>query len=129
MSNPKGLISPKEAKVLNDAYTARHALISKNITKKPDNRSSWYALEEIESFLEYAKTQAKELGYEMDGIRIYDGAYPDDKDGEGYSTTFIVPTTSENLGKDGAGFSSDIADADALNLGAEGKPPSANYPQ
>lgn len=129
MSNPKGLISPKEAKVLNNAYTARHELISKNITNKPDNRSSWFSLEEIEAFLEYAKAQAKKLGYEMDGIRIYDGAYPEDKDGEGYSTTFIVPTTSDSLGKDGAGFSSDIADADALNLGAEGKPPNANYPQ
>ncbi|MCT4629759.1 hypothetical protein [Winogradskyella sp.] len=129
MKSPKGLITPDEAKELNNAYSERHELISKDITKRPDNRSSWYSLEEIESFLAYAKAQAKELGYEMDGIRIYCGAYPEEKEKAGYSTSFIIPTTSDSLGKDGGGSSSDIIGANGLNRGQGGVPPSANYPQ
>ncbi len=129
MSNPKGLITPQQAQRLNDAYTARCELVSKDITKRPDNRSSWYSLEEIRNFLDYAETQAKKLGYEMDGIRIYCGAY-EPKDGlVGYSTSFIVPTSSNKIGEEGDGESHDIQGADGLNIGTSGHPPGANYPQ
>lgn len=129
MSNPKGLISPLQAKKLNDAYTSRCELVSRNITKRPDNRSTWYALEDIKNFLSLAEAQAKELGYEMDGIRIYCGAY-ESKDGQaGYSTSFIVPTAGKKTGEEGDGESHDINDADCLNFGQNGFPPDANYPQ
>ena len=127
MSNPKGLITPVEAKALNDAYTARCELISKDITKRPDNRSSWYSLEDIKSFLEYAENQAKELGYTMDGIRIYCGAYPEEDGQAGYSTAFIVPTASNT--EENGGGSNDIQGANGLNKGTQGYPPGANYPQ
>jgi len=129
MNDPKGLISPDEAKTLNDAYTTRHTLISNQITKRPDNRSAWYSLQEIKDYLEYAENQAKEKGYEMDGIRIYCGAYPEEDDLPGYTTSFIVPTASGSLGKDGAGGSKDLTDVDGLNMGGQGNPPQANYPQ
>ena len=127
MSNPKGLITPVEATALNDAYTARCELISKDITKRPDNRSSWYSLEDIKSFLEYAENQAKELGYTMDGIRIYCGAYPEEDGQAGYSTAFIVPTASNT--EENGGGSNDIQGANGLNKGTQGYPPGANYPQ
>ena len=129
MSNPKGLISPKQAKVLNDAYTARCELVSRDITKRPDNRSSWYSLEDIRTFLDLAEAQAKELGYEMDGIRIYCGAYPDENGEVGYSTSFIVPTSSNKIGEEGGGESNDVPGANGLNHGGNGVPPGANYPQ
>ncbi len=129
MSNPKGLITPEQAKILNDAYTPRCELVSKDITKRPDNRSVWYSLEEIENFLSYAKEQAKELGYEMDGIRIYCGAYPEEKGEAGYSTSFIIPTSSNEIGKESNGQSHDIQQASGLNKGSQGDPPNANYPQ
>ena len=50
MSKIRGLITPKEAKKLNDAFTERCELISKDITKRPDNRSSWYSLEDIKTY-------------------------------------------------------------------------------
>ncbi|WP_299116834.1 hypothetical protein [uncultured Winogradskyella sp.] len=104
--------------------------MSKDVTKRPDNRSSWYSLEEIENFLSYAKEEAKKLGYEMDGIRIYCGAYPDDGSGAGYSTSFIVPTSSNKEGEEGGyGQSHDIQGASGLNKGSQGDPPNANYPQ
>lgn len=133
MNNIKGLISPSEAKKLNDAYTSRHTLISKNITKTDDNRSSWYSLGKLKAYLEYAEKQACDLGFEMNGIRIYCGAHEPEEgcesDAEGLTTLFLVPTTAEDEGKGGGGANHDIKDADGLNLGKEGDPPSANYPQ
>ncbi len=129
MSNPKGLITPEQAKELNDAFTQRCELISNNITKRPDNRSSWYSLNDLRTFLDLAEAQAKELGYEMNGVRIYCGAYPIEKGQAGYSTSFIVPTSSNKIGEEGDGDNHDIQGANGLNFGHEGDPPGANYPQ
>lgn len=130
MSKIKGLITPKEAKTLNDAFTERCELISKNITKRPDNRSSWYSLEDIKAYLKHAENQAKELGYELNGIRIYCGAYPTVDGKAGYSTSFVAPTAIIPDGKDsGNSDGSDIPDGDCLNKGSDGYPPNANYPQ
>lgn len=129
MAKINGLISPEEAKKLNDAYTPRFELISKDILGKPDSRSSWWSLQDLKNYLEYAERQAKELGYEMNGIRIYNGAYPKTQEGAGYSTSFIVPTARNIDGKDSGGSNGDIPDGDALNDGQGGYPPGANYPQ
>ncbi|MUU76944.1 hypothetical protein [Winogradskyella endarachnes] len=133
MSNINGLITPSEAKKLNDAYTTRHTLISKDITKTDDNRSSWYSLKELKAYLKHAEEQAEELGFEMNGIRIYCGAHEPEEgcesDAEGLTTLFLVPTTAADEGKGGGGANPDISDADGLNRGGEGKPPGANYPQ
>lgn len=129
MSRIKGLITPAEAKKLNDAYTERCQLISKTITNKPDNRSSWFSLSDLRDFLDTAEAEAKDLGYEMDGVRIYCGAYPTTKAGVGYSTSFIVPTSTVGFGECGDGESHDIPAASGLNKGNLGIPPRANYPQ
>lgn len=130
MLKPKGIITPEEAKKLNDAFTTRCELISKDITKRPDNRSSWYSLKDLKAYLKYAKKQAKKNGYKMNGVRIYCGAYPTVDGKVGYSTNFIVPTAKIVDGKDGGnGDKSDIPDGDGLNEGSQGYPPNANYPQ
>lgn len=126
---PKGVITPDEAKVLDQAFDSRHKLISEDIVKRPDNRSSWWSLQDMKDYLEYAEAQVKELGYEMNGLRVYLGAYPDTKEGPGYTTMFMVPTADTSKGKDGGGLKSDVPGADGLNGGAPGRPPSANYPQ
>ena len=124
MAKIKGLISPKEAKQLNDAFTKRCELISKEITKRPDNRSSWYSIKELKAYLKHAKRQARENGYKLNG-----GAYPETNEGVGYSTSFIVPTARIIDGKDGGGGNGDIPDGDGLNGGQVGWPPGAGYPQ
>jgi len=130
MSKPKGVITPKKAKQLNDAFTPRCELISQDITKRPDNRSSWWSLEDIRNYLNYAEKQARELGHEMNGIRVYCGAYPTVNGKKGYSTAFIVPTAKIVDGKDAPSKGdADIPDADALNDGQDGWPPNASYPQ
>lgn len=131
---PRGLITPEQAKALDQAYNSRHKLISSSILKKPDNRSTWYAIEEIEKFLAYAKSEASELGYTLDGIRLYDGAYPEVEGEEGYSTVFLIPTgTPDHVKTKSAKAmspdSGDIPGGSGLNMGQGGIPPEANYPQ
>ncbi len=138
---PKGIITPDEAKTLDQAFNSRHRLISDSIVKRPDNRSSWYALEDMRNYLNYAENQAKDLGYTMNGIRVYLGAYPDEKDQVGYTTMFFVPTghkvmaqgsmllftmDDDDGGGDGGG---DIPGGNGFNGGGDGRPPFANYPQ
>lgn len=129
MSTINGLISPEEAKELDANYTERYNLISRDITKRNDNRSTWFAIEDLEAYLEHAKKQAIKLGYELNGIRIYNGAYKNENSKVGYSTVFLVPTADNSLGKDGNGGGGDIDGGDGLNRGSAGNPPGANYPQ
>ena len=131
---PKGLITPAQAKALDQEFNSRHALISDSIVKRPDNRSSWYSIKDMKDYLSYAETEAKGLGYTLDGIRVYLGAYPETNGDVGYTTMFFIPTgvknTSQgsfinfNLQKGG-----DIPGGNGLNAGDPGDPPNANYPQ
>ena len=130
----KGVISPGEAKTLSQAFNTRHRLISDSIVKRPDNRSSWYSLSDMRNYLNYAEIQAKELGYTMNGIRLYLGAHAQTSQGVGYTTMFFIPTGQRAVSKgsmlnmtltqDG-----DIPGGDGLNDGQNGFPPNANYPQ
>ena len=135
---PKGLISPEQAKVLDTTYNSRYKLISDSIVtrKGGDNRSVWFSKIDIENYLKYADSQSTALGYNMDGIRIYMAAYPEEpKLGAGYTTVFLVPTGSESLSEGSSSFfnfkrvGGDIPGGDGLNKGDDGQPPSANYPQ
>ncbi|MBV7270502.1 hypothetical protein [Winogradskyella luteola] len=135
---PAGLISSKEARTLDRAYDIRHKIISDSLfrnTKEKDNRSSWWSIEDIQNYINYAENQAGELGYTMDGLRLYLGAYPNSKDKTGLTTMFFVPTGTKNTSEGNmvpslqGGNSNDILQADGLNKGGHGDPPSANYPQ
>ncbi|MCD2259112.1 hypothetical protein [Psychroserpens luteolus] len=135
---PKGMISPEEIKILTEAYNPRYYSINDSVFRGiegGDNRSSWYSLEDLRNFLTLAEKEAGELGYTMDGIRIYPGARPALADRPGYSTFLFVPTgylnKSEgnmiNLKQEGG--NGDIPGGSGLDHGGNGIPPSANYPQ
>ena len=135
---PKGIITSKQAGVLDQAYNLKHRIINDSLFKKStdggDNRSSWWSIEDIQNYINHAENQAGELGYTMDGLRVYLGAYPKVDGQEGLTTMFIVPTGKENKSKGSMfpifqGGSGDIKGADGLNLGTQGHPPGANYPQ
>lgn len=131
ITKPAGVISPLKAKSLDENYNQRHELISNEIVNKPDNRSSWWSLQDIQNYIVYAQNQSRDLGVEMNGIRVYLGAYPDDGNNVGYTTMFLVPTTNDlgNTGGSQNKGNNDIPGADPLNMGGDGNPPSANYPQ
>ncbi|MCC1483670.1 hypothetical protein [Winogradskyella immobilis] len=134
MAKIKGLITSTEAKKLNDEWgetraEAMNQCISDVTGGKvtEDNRSSWWSLEDLKAYIKHAKKQAKKLGYEMNGIRVYCGAHSED---DCYATSFIVPTYAGGLGKDdGDGDNGDIPGGDGLNKGPEGDPPGSGYPQ
>lgn len=132
---PKGLISPKEAKALDLAFNSRHELISDSIVKRPDNRSSWYSLEDMTNYLKYADSQATAQGYKMDGIRVYLGAHKDVDSVVGYTTMFFIPTGYKNVAEGSSTLftaaqkSNDLTNGSGLNDGGLGDPPPANYPQ
>lgn len=134
---PEGVISIEQAKILDRTFTrTRYEAINQAIGMQ-DNRSSWWSLEDLKMYLNYAEQEADKKGYKLTGIRIYQGAYPkdwEDKDVAGYGTVFLSPTgytineqksTIMNfniLGDDG-----DIP-IDPLNIGHAGDPPQASYP-
>ena len=134
MSTPKGIITPAEASVLDKNFDSRHTLISNDIVKRPDNRSSWWSLADLEGFIQHAKDQAaNDLKYDLNGFRMYMGAHPDTGGNVGYTTTFIVPTGNPIPPKGSSGLAAaghgDIPGADGLNDSENGNPPSASYPQ
>lgn len=132
---PKGLISPREARALDQAFNSRHELISDSIVNRPDNRSSWYSLEDMTNYLKYADSQATAQGYTMDGVRVYLGAHEDVDSIVGYTTMFFVPTGYKKVAEGSTSLfttaqkSSDLTGGSGLNNGGLGDPPPANYPQ
>lgn len=129
---PRGVISPNQAIVLDSTYNSRHTLISDSIVNRPDNRSSWWSLDDVTNYIDYAKNQSDSLGYNMSGLRIYLGAYPTVKNQVGYTTMFMVPTGELQMVEGSKGFTAsannDIEGANPLNMGTAGNPPNSNYP-
>lgn len=136
---PPGLVKPSEIQVLTKAYDARYDSISNQFFKGVaggDNRSSWYSIEDLENYLALAKKQAGELGYTMNGVRLYLGAHPTVDNIPGYTTLLMVPTGYQNSsegnmieGPQKGGGNNDIPGGDGLDKGSDGVPPAANYPQ
>lgn len=104
---PKGVISVKEAKVLNTNWTDfRKAAVdsaAKKQGRNKDNRSTYWSLEDIENYLLYAKAQSDTLGYDMTGIRVYLGVYGKNagQSKKDLTTMFIVPTGKKSHSKAG----------------------------
>ena len=137
---PKGLISPKEAKELNQQFIKTRSKDLNKIVKKEsgdlkkeDAISCWFSLEELKNYIAYIENEAPDAN----GLRVYFGAYSNNnkkQNKKDLSTVFFVPTKAKqgSLQKElnvEEETSSDIDDIDALNSGEIGIPPSATYPQ
>ncbi|WP_298364920.1 hypothetical protein [uncultured Lutibacter sp.] len=133
-------ITKEEAIELNQNFikTKGKALnkVVESLNKKPKEKdaiSSWFSLEELQSFIDDCKSKNKDVN----GFRIYFGSYGNkDKSKKNLSTVFIAPTKQilkqGEAGKDGVELTSnngDIPELGALNRGGVGNPPSADYPQ
>lgn len=133
----KGLISPADIGKFDKAFDSRHALIKSNMGID-DNRSSWYSLDDVRKYLDYAEYQARTTtNYTMDGVRLYLGV------NNGLTTLMFVPTSSDitqreynksegsmfNLNLKWQTGGGDIKSLEGLDFGGQGHPPGANYPQ
>ncbi|RIA09912.1 hypothetical protein OE09_1758 [Flavobacteriaceae bacterium MAR_2010_72] len=136
---PSGVITPAQAKVLDANWTRTRKNAVDGAAGRPDNRSAWWSLDDINNYLVYAENQAGSLGYKMDGIRVYLGVYSGNAPNgrADYTTMFIVPTGKKSHAEANFNFlnsvvqngKSDIPGADGFNGGDPGQPPSSNYPQ
>lgn len=133
-------INFKEAQELNQNFvkTRSKALdriveIENRKPKEKDAISSWFSLEEIKNYISYVEEQAKLKDLNVNGLRVYFGAYSNsikNVSKKGLATVFFVPTQAKIKSDiDGGDENSDIIDIDALNDGQVGDPPSAEYPQ
>ncbi|TGV01444.1 hypothetical protein [Flavivirga rizhaonensis] len=129
---PKQIIDYDYAQKLEEEYkNTRGAIINKYLQIE-DTREFWFDLEELKKYIAFVEQEADSLGYKRLGIRIYNGAYPNEKGfpDPGYSTVFIVPTGHKTKSK--ASFSpisstfvinDNIHEIPAYNYGHAGKPP------
>lgn len=132
---PSGTITVEEAIVLNKEYLKTRQPLLDSLAGRGENVSSWWSLEDLKNYIAYAEQTAKDKGYVMSGIRIYQGAYPEnyeDKEKAGYMTVFLAPTGTKGEQKgsffnlqDGDGGDLDVP---PLNEGHLGNPPHTGYP-
>ena len=137
IEKPTGLITPAQAKALDANWTKSRKNAVDAAAGRPDNRSAWWSLEDIQNYLAYAENQADSLGYEMNGIRVYLGVYPGNApNGKAdYTTMFMVPTGKKSHAEANFNFlnysmlaeGGDIPGADGFNEGEPGQPPSSGY--
>lgn len=137
-------ITAEEAKELNRNFENTRSKELNKIVKnekahihEKDAISSWFSLDELKEYIAYVEAEGKAKDITVNGIRIYFGAYSEkdkNKDKNGLSTLFLVPTQSKIGAQQKEDImsvegSSDITDIDAMNRGVLGYPPSATYPQ
>ena len=126
-------ISKKEAKVLEQEFvTTRTPILNESLKRKKlitdeDVREVWFDLEDIKEYIAYVEAAAAKKGINNGlGLRVYLGAYPNEKQyhNPGKTTVFFMPTKKGNsLLKSGEEENENIEDVDGLNLGYGRIPP------
>lgn len=128
MGAPTQLITPEFAIQLNRNYINERSDIISEAIGYDDVNAVWYSIEELENYIAYVKTEAANLGYIADGMRLYLGVYPPDPeygDKAGMTNVFLAPTGYE---EGSAPTKYDIADINPMNMGTTGNPPIIDYP-
>jgi hypothetical protein len=128
---PKQLITNDFAKQLTGNYTASRPAFAKG-TNKIDANAVWYSLAELENYINYIKTEGKQKGYNVDGIRLYYGVYPEnyiEQKKAGLTTIFLSPTGAKKNAKILQNSHGDIMELLPMNYGGLGNPPKIDYGQ
>jgi len=132
---PNGLISPTQARALNEEFITTRSKEMNNVVKKltgdkkdQDAYCTWFSIEELENYITYTKEQAALNGKKLTGLNVFSGAYPTEilhPKKSNMSTVFFAPTTeTSKLEMEEMGTVSDT-DLDGLNQGTVGWPPKA----
>lgn len=141
---PKQLITQELAKDFNQRYIRERSGIIEQSINRLDANATWYSLEELESYLYYAKCEAKKSNKEINGIRFYFGVYPNDtatyQHKAGLTTIFLSPTMKRNnvlknenkiqslQARASTEDNVDVTEVQPLNFGGMGNPPKIEYP-
>lgn len=136
---PTQLITKKFAKELHTNFMKYRASIIAKYIKKEDANAVWFSVEELENYIHYIKSKGEKTGYNVNGIRIYFGVYPEEKkyaEKAGLMTVFLTATGKKiKTPKTGeiqtfalvSEDNSDIASIEPMNYGSIGRPPSLDY--
>ena len=135
VNKPNGLVSPSQAKALNEQFIKTRSKEMNKIVKKltgdkkeQDAYCTWFSIEELENYIAYTKEKATKNGKNLTGLNVYFGAYPtEDRHPKksNMSTVFFAPTTeTSKLDVTELSTESDT-DLEGLNLGTIGFPPRA----
>lgn len=140
LERPTQLITRKFAKELHLNFMKYRASIIAKYIKKEDSNAVWFSVEELENYIEYIKSKGEKTGYDVNGIRIYFGVYPEQKkyaEKAGLMTVFLqatgkkirTPKTNEvqTFALLREESNADIASIEPMNYGSIGRPPSLNY--
>jgi len=140
LERPTQLITRKFAKDLHLNFMKYRASIIAKYIKKEDANAVWFSLEELENYIHYIKSKGEETGFDVNGIRIYFGVYPEQKkyaEKAGLMTVFLQATGKRirtNTKNEIQTFAmareesnADISSIEPMNYGSIGRPPSLNY--
>jgi hypothetical protein len=142
---PKQLITRDLAVEFNSNYNLKMEKILNDTSEYAHANAVWYSIEELENYINYVKTQGSKKGYNVNGIRMYLGVYPNKKEygkKKGMTTIFLTPTGNKIQAEKGSFLnittaqeqtttSTDEDDIDELrpmNFGTMGHPPKMVYP-
>ena len=118
VERPRETITIERAQAMYKAYQKRYDALTKFRDGKEDSRYGWHSVEFYENYIAFLKQEAKRVGMEISGIRMYYVAYPEDEmsgDQRGYQTFFYVPTYYDKEKKKHVAF-------DPLNMDDDGRP-------
>ncbi|MDQ6472767.1 hypothetical protein RB619_19175 [Flavobacterium sp. LHD-80] len=136
---PTQLITKKFAKELHTNFMKYRASIIAKYIKKEDANAVWFSVEELENYIHYIKSKGEKTGYNVNGIRIYFGVYPEEKkyaEKAGLMTVFLTATGKKiKTPKTGeiqtfallSDENSDISSIEPMNYGSIGRPPALDY--
>jgi len=126
-------ITLKEAKTLEQEYvTTRSAVLNESLKRRgliesEDVREVWFDLEDVKEYIAYVEAEAAKKGIKDGlGLRVYLGAYPNEKQyhNPGKTTVFFMPTQkSTSMVKSGEGEDENMDDVDGFNFGHGRIPP------
>ncbi|KAF2337015.1 hypothetical protein [Flavobacterium daemonense] len=136
---PTQLITKKFAKELHTNFMKYRASIIAKYIKKEDANAAWFSINELENYIHYIKSKGEKTGYDVNGIRIYFGVYPEETkyaEKAGLMTVFLTATGKKiktpkageiqtfALMSDG---NPDISSIEPMNYGSIGRPPALDY--
>ncbi len=140
LERPTQLITRKFAKDLHLNFMKYRASIIAKYIQKEDANAVWFSVEELENYIQYIKEKGERTGYDVNGIRVYFGVYPEQKkyaEKAGLMTVFLqatgkkirTPKTNEvqTFALLREESNADISSIEPMNYGSIGRPPSLNY--
>lgn len=145
--DPKQLITRDLAVEFNSNYNLKMDKILNDSSEFAHANAVWYSIEELENYINYVKTEGSKKGYNVNGIRMYLGVYPNRKEygkKKGMTTIFLTPTGNKIQADKGSLLTitsttqaqrtastddeDDIDELNPLNFGSMGTPPKMVYP-